>query len=115
MIVVELPGRGIVHYDGPDDVVVEINMDVETPLILAGARGIRRSEERRRALEADVARVLSQPAYRRDAFDTDGAFRLLPGTPAHARAALLSLHPDAEIVDDDEDDVEVALRAVDRM
>jgi hypothetical protein len=115
MIVVELPGRGTVHYDGPDDVVVEIDMDVETPLILAGARGIRRSDEFRRALQAEVERVLSQPAYRRDAFDADGGFRLLPGTAAHARAALLSIHPDAEIVMDDEDDVEAALREADRM
>ena len=57
----------------------------------------------------------TQPAYRRDAFDTDGEFRLLPGAAAHVRAALLSLDPTAEILLDDEDDVEAALRGVDRL
>jgi hypothetical protein len=114
-MIVQIPARGTVYFDGPDDVVVELDLDVETPLILAGARGIRRADELRRALEADVQRVLSQPAYRRDAFDTDGDFRLLPGTAAHSRAALLSLADDAEILLDDEDDVEATLRVVDRM
>jgi hypothetical protein len=58
------------------------------PLILAGARGVRRSDELRRAVEADVQRVLSRPAYAVDAFDRDGEYRLLPGTAAHVRAAL---------------------------
>jgi hypothetical protein len=115
VIVVEIPGRGTVSWDGSlDDVEVTVDLDVEATLLDAGSRGDRRLREIQRALEADAVRVLSQPAYRPDAFDADGDFRLLPGTAAHARAALLSLHPDAEIVDDDEEDVEAALRAVDR-
>jgi hypothetical protein len=114
VIVVELPGRALIFFDGPDDVEVELDPDIDGPLTLAGARGVRRSDELRRALEAEVRRVLSRPAYRRDAFDDDGDFRLLPGTASHARAALLSLDPKAVIVEDDEDDVEAALREFDR-
>jgi hypothetical protein len=104
-----------VHYDGPDDAEVMVDLDVESALLDAGNRGDRKLDEIKRSLEADVQRVLAQPAYRRDVLDNDGEFRLLPGSAAHARAALLSLHPDAEIVDDDEDDVEAALREADRM
>jgi hypothetical protein len=81
-------------------------------LLDAGGRENRKLEEIRRGLEADVARVLGQPTYRRDVCDDD--WRILPGTAAYVRAALLSLHAHAEIVEDDEDDVEAALRAVGR-
>ena len=106
MIVVQIPKRGTVSWDGSaDDVEIMVDLDVEIALLDTGSRrGDRKLDEIRRSLEADVQRVLSQPAYRRDHFDTDGEFRLLPRTGAHARAALLSLRPAAEIVDDDEAD-----------
>jgi hypothetical protein len=116
VIVVQIPKRGQITWDGTDDVEVMVDLDVELALLDTGSRrGDRKLDEIRRSLESDAQRVLSQPAYSRDAFDGDGEFRLLPGAAAHARAALLSLHPDAEIVDDDEDDVEAALREADRM
>jgi hypothetical protein len=112
VILVEIPGRGEVTWDGPHDVMVVVDLGVQIGLMDAGSRGVRKLREVEDRFEADVRRVLSQPAYSPDAFDSDGEWRLLPGTAAHARAALLSLNPGAEIVVDDEDEVEAALGAV---
>lgn len=59
--------------------------------------------------------MLSAPAYKPGGFDGDHEWRILPGTAAHVRAALLSLGLGAEILLDDEDDVAAALREVDRL
>lgn len=106
MIVVRLPGRGDVYWDGPDDVAVEVDLDVSVDLTIVGKRGLARLHELQVGLEADVDRVLGQAAYRDDGFD-----RILPdGSARHARAALLSLAPDAEVRIDDEQEVDAVLR-----
>jgi len=105
VIVVELPRRGTISWDGPDDVVVEVDLTASIDLTNAGSRGLDRLRELQDGLEADVDRVLGQAAY------ADGFDRILAdGSARHARAALLSLSPDAEITYDDEDDVEAVLR-----
>lgn len=105
MIIVRIPGRGDVSWDGPDDVVVEVDLDASMALTTAGSRGIARLRELQDGLEADADRVLGQAAYGPDGFE-----RILPdGSARHARAALLSLSPDAEITIDDEQEVEAIL------
>ena len=108
-MIVNLPGRAEIYVDG-DDVEVALDPDLWMPLEEAGSRGLQRIRDLELDLEADVSRVLGTPAYRRDAFDGVGDFRVLPGTITHRRAALLSLAPDAEITFDDEDEVEAILR-----
>jgi len=110
VIVVEIPGRGEVWWDGPDDVTVTLAPEIEVGLLDAGARGLRRLRELQNRLQADVDRVLHQPAYRPDAFEGSGEWRVLPGTAAHVRLALLGLARDASIMLDDEDEIMQTLR-----
>lgn len=65
MITVEVPNRGIVHYDGAEDVFVELDPDVELALLDAGRRGDRKADELRRTLEADVNRLVPHTPWKR--------------------------------------------------
>jgi len=65
VIVVEVPGRGTVYYDGADDVTVAVDLDVELALLDAGRRGDRKADELRRTLEADVNRLVPHTPWKR--------------------------------------------------
>jgi hypothetical protein len=109
VIVVNVPGRGDVTWDGSrDDVTVAIDPDIEMTLLDAGVRGQRTLRELTDSFRADVDRVLAGQAYGPDG---DVPWRLIPGRAEHARAALLSL-PGAALVDDTEAEVEATILAV---